>query len=241
MNTIYKTIISVAVITLFVFAKSPAFADSSWTYDMGPSTLKIHSSGQYVVNLQKVLSAVLYRTLVADGKFGQHTFDAVVQFQHEQHLSADGLVGYLTKTRLAQIYNSSANEDEVSCPETSNIEVFGHQVTFHTGELVGFIPEAYPNANVSPSIILSVDGFNYGCPSGGECLVAQHFMTYHAAIRVNDGLCVMRTQQYFFPLTFPMTSTIKGLANQLSYTLTVYSTNNTDQAVMSVDQPTLPM
>lgn len=62
--------------------------------------LKQGSTGNEVVELQKVLTAKGYSIGVADGKFGPKTKKALAQFQVSQGLKGDGVAGALTRAVL---------------------------------------------------------------------------------------------------------------------------------------------
>lgn len=66
-------------------------------------TLRRGSRGVYVKYLQQKLEAKLYPVGVVDGVFGSNTELAVKQFQTENGLNADGIVGPLTWAQLAPI------------------------------------------------------------------------------------------------------------------------------------------
>lgn len=85
-----KFIIGTFAIAIFAIAGS-AFA----AYDFGPTTLKVGSKGQYVMNLQTVVGAT-----PIDGIFGNMTKAKVMAWQSSNGLVADGLVGPATKNAL---------------------------------------------------------------------------------------------------------------------------------------------
>lgn len=66
----------------------------------GPDDLGVGSSGEAVVRLQLQLTALFYNPGPADGVFGEQTRRAVVQFQENQGLVPDGVVGPATQARL---------------------------------------------------------------------------------------------------------------------------------------------
>lgn len=66
-------------------------------------TLRQGSSGTYVRYLQQKLTSKLYPLGNADGIFGNATRQAVVEFQQENGLSPDGIVGPLTWEVVSQI------------------------------------------------------------------------------------------------------------------------------------------
>lgn len=79
--------------SIAVFALAFALNVSA-AVDLGPTTLKVGSSGQYVMNLQTVVGAT------ADGKFGPMTKAKVMAWQSNNGLVADGLVGPATKNAM---------------------------------------------------------------------------------------------------------------------------------------------
>jgi len=68
---------------------------ASAAYDFGPTTLKVGSTGQYVMTLQTVVGAV------ADGVFGPMTKAKVMAWQANNGLVADGVVGPMTKAAMS--------------------------------------------------------------------------------------------------------------------------------------------
>lgn len=74
------------------------------------TTLKNGSSGSAVVQLQTWLNEMGYDAGYADGKFGSRTKEAVMRFQADNGLTADGIVGTLTWNALEK--TRGADEDE---------------------------------------------------------------------------------------------------------------------------------
>lgn len=60
---------------------------------VGPKTLRRGSTGEAVKELQRMLRALGYDTGEIDGRFGFITEDALLQFQREHRLRADGVAG----------------------------------------------------------------------------------------------------------------------------------------------------
>lgn len=80
--------------TFVVFALAFAMSASA-AYDFGPTTLKVGSTGQYVMNVQTVVGAV-----PVDGIFGPGTKAKVMAWQASNGLVADGIVGPATKNAM---------------------------------------------------------------------------------------------------------------------------------------------
>jgi peptidoglycan hydrolase-like protein with peptidoglycan-binding domain len=64
---------------------------------IGPGT-----TGSCVKNIQRILNAQILAGLSVDGVYGTGTRNAVVQFQRNEALSADGIVGASTWSRLCR-------------------------------------------------------------------------------------------------------------------------------------------
>lgn len=66
----------------------------------GYPVLRNGSRGVYVLVLQDALNALGYTTYTLDGAFGNNTRNAVIAYQRNNGLSADGVVGCATWTRI---------------------------------------------------------------------------------------------------------------------------------------------
>lgn len=78
---------------------------------------KYGSSGDEVIEIQQKLSELGYYYGNIDGKFGNDTKKAVIQFQKDNNLSADGIVGIKTLEALGigkSSNNSTFTESEIS-------------------------------------------------------------------------------------------------------------------------------
>jgi hypothetical protein len=64
--------------------------------------LRLHSQGEDVKSVQEILEQLGYKPGPIDGRFGDKTESAVVQFQEENNLYADGIVGPNTWRTLRQ-------------------------------------------------------------------------------------------------------------------------------------------
>ncbi|MEV6110861.1 DUF6777 domain-containing protein [Streptomyces sp. NPDC051940] len=62
--------------------------------------LRSGSEGEAVVRLQRALTAALGRTVTIDGQFGPETEEAVIAYQSDRGLAADGVVGPQTWSAL---------------------------------------------------------------------------------------------------------------------------------------------
>jgi len=69
-------------------------------YNFGNTTLKQGSTGEGVMELQKFLNAKLNLGLVVDGKLGKNTIAVIKQWQKDNGLVDDGLVGAKTKVKM---------------------------------------------------------------------------------------------------------------------------------------------
>lgn len=66
----------------------------------GYPDLRLGGRGIYVLVLQDALNALGFSTYSLDGIFGNNTRNAVIAYQRDNGLSADGIVGCGTWTRL---------------------------------------------------------------------------------------------------------------------------------------------
>lgn len=73
------------------------------------STLRRGSKGSQVTALQNKLNALGYNCGPADGIFGQATYNAVVNFQKTNNLTADGIVGPATAAKLFSVESGSGS------------------------------------------------------------------------------------------------------------------------------------
>src|SRR5690554_7397102 len=70
-------------------------------------TLKLHSRGQQVKQLQLLLN------IIPDGIFGLQTQQSVIFFQKSQNITPDGIVGPITWSRLYDGWEMLNNPNEV--------------------------------------------------------------------------------------------------------------------------------
>lgn len=82
--------------------------------------LRKGSSGEEVKKLQELLNGLGFDCGVADGKFGEKTRAAVVAYQTEKGLIADGIVGNATWAQLLPLAeNEKEKEDQVATDEAA--------------------------------------------------------------------------------------------------------------------------
>lgn len=94
--------------TLEPTAKPTAEPTATPTVTPSPTpipVLKEHSSGQAVIELQERLIELGYLDEAADGEFGSGTKNAVIEFQKNSHIAADGVAG---KDTLTVLYSDNA-------------------------------------------------------------------------------------------------------------------------------------
>ena len=78
------------------FGEQPA----TWKDQLGTQTMQKGADGESVTALQSALNEKLGVSLDTDGKFGRHTLAAVKDFQRENGLTVDGIVGKETRAAL---------------------------------------------------------------------------------------------------------------------------------------------
>jgi peptidoglycan hydrolase-like protein with peptidoglycan-binding domain len=89
---------------------SPALAQSI-------SAVKMNDSGQTVTELQQKLLDLGYYNGEITGFYGSMTKEAVMRFQQDMGLTADGVVGPATATALQNPSSSSSNQNSSSAPQ----------------------------------------------------------------------------------------------------------------------------
>lgn len=113
------------------------------TLDLGPTTIRQGSTGQYVMNLQILLNTYLNAGLTPDGKFGLRTKTAVMAFQASKNLYPDGAVGAITKQALYSLQGYPSlppNPTPVTPIPATTVQVSnsdnGKTVTIGNGQLL---------------------------------------------------------------------------------------------------------
>lgn len=104
LNIVFTVILSVLIIFI------------SLTSSTAQALSKYGSTGDEVIAIQKKLNELGYYNGSIDGSFGTNTKKAVIAFQKDNNLSADGIVGDKTLEALAitSSNNSSFTESEIN-------------------------------------------------------------------------------------------------------------------------------
>ena len=76
--------------------------------DSAPPVLRLSAEGSAVTQLQRELQTLGYYSGTIDGIYGEQTQAAVTQFQTDQQLTADGVVGAATWDALSRALSQSA-------------------------------------------------------------------------------------------------------------------------------------
>lgn len=101
---------------IFTITLSVLIIFMSLTSSSAQALSKYGSTGEEVIEIQQRLSELGYYSGTIDGRFGANTKKAVIAFQMDNHLSADGIVGDKTLEALGitSSNNSSFTESEIS-------------------------------------------------------------------------------------------------------------------------------
>ena len=87
-------------------------------------TLRYGSKGTDVKQLQKALNELKFGYLIPDGKYGTNTKKAVIAFQRKYSLELDGIVGPITRAKIAELLKNKGedknNKKTASDKKTSN-------------------------------------------------------------------------------------------------------------------------
>ncbi len=92
-----------------LYSEATGSGSTTVSTSTNPNTLKYGDSGTRVRELQTKLVALGYNTNGVDGKFGAGTQRAVISFQRDCGLTADGLAGTQTLEKLDQKYNAGGS------------------------------------------------------------------------------------------------------------------------------------
>ncbi len=109
-----KKLIALALVAMTVLAVAvPAFASVTGYYrylggDGTSENIRQYQTGTKVLNLQIMLDHLGYETGPLDGDFGGMTLSAVMEYQEDEGLNPDGIVGMLTKRALWQSLGETA-------------------------------------------------------------------------------------------------------------------------------------
>jgi len=108
----YRTLCAVLLTALLLTFSVTALA----RYD----TLRLGDRSASVTQMQRALSQLGYQ-VTADGIFGRNTLAAVLAFQKDHDLKADGLAGDATLTRLYQLTGTTAQVTPAPAPRTDTV------------------------------------------------------------------------------------------------------------------------
>ncbi len=107
------------IITVFII--SLLFTGLAFDSAMAASNLSVGSRGPEVVQLQETLNSKGYWCGAVDGILGSKSYQAIVRFQLDANLVADGIVGQKTSEALGVIIIDSSIPDQV--PASTEVSV----------------------------------------------------------------------------------------------------------------------
>ncbi len=143
------------------------------------STLREGSSGQNVKDLQNMLIKAGYK-LTVDGKYGQQTKNAVLDFQKRNKLSQDGMAGKQTYDKLKSTYTTTTVSNKKSTINSNSADWTGQTLKAGSkGEQVKDLQN-----------MLNKAGFNVGKVDGiyGEN-TAEAVKKFQKAVKISsDGI-----------------------------------------------------
>lgn len=133
------------------------------TSSTGTTLLKRGSQGDAVKNVQEALRRLGYFEGKADGDFGEYTENAVKEFQKQNGLTADGVVGAVTLAKLGSSSAKTAPPKATATPTPTtkpNTNVY--------------LSEGSSGANVTKMQNRLIDlGYLYGSASGKFCAITE--------------------------------------------------------------------
>ncbi len=131
-----------SLVFAIAFVATPAFAQTNtFSQISGSSTLKVGSKGAAVTALQQFLSSDkdIYPDGRVTGYFGSMTKAAAIQFQLSYNLTADGVVGAMTRNKVNNLISAGRGIDIYS-PSIYNLSVVPNgrnvNITFNSNEMV---------------------------------------------------------------------------------------------------------
>lgn len=144
--------------------------------------LKIGSKGSDVKELQKMLIQLGYLSGKADGIYGDNTADAVKAFQRASKLTADGVAGEKTLSKLESASNSASASSSTTTTTTtttstsSNTKISASSVQYASWyDTVKAVAKKYPYATVydySTGISWQIHIFSVGAHADYEPVTA---------------------------------------------------------------------
>lgn len=151
-------------------SSSASSSSASGLFGGNYATLRIGDSGSRVVTLQKRLISLGYLKGSADGKFGNMTRQAVVDYQRAARLTADGLAG---KKTLSSLEGASASSGGSSSSESASSGSAASQAS------------AAESSSSDPSSSRSASG-----PAGGSVRLLHWFNDVKPSLRSGQTLTV---------------------------------------------------
>jgi len=127
--------------------KSSVMANSSKIKNLGdaPGPMRIGDTGKDVIKLQKALTILNYYNGKIDGDYGNATTAAVINYQKDKGLEADGMAGRETVTSIfgdcAKNATNAGNSQKPSQPTSASTKGNGAN-TVRSLKEIGSIPEA---------------------------------------------------------------------------------------------------
>lgn len=166
-----------------------------------PNTLKFGDSGSRVTDLQKALSQLGYNPNGIDGKFGAGTQKAVVKFQKDNGLYADGLAGSRTLALIQQKVAALGSSGSAAPDSSENSSSSGSSSSGSAAGLTRTLRKGYTGDDVrTVQQRLKELGFYTGTVDGvygsGSIAAVKAFQKANGLYA--DGLAGTRTFQALF-------------------------------------------
>ena len=126
-------------------------------YNLGVTTLKNGSRGEAVKELQRLLNAKLNLGLTIDGSLGPKTITVIKQWQKDNGLVADGLIGAKTKAMMNAQVAGTATTSGVTATMTKTSYNLGAS-TLKNGSRGEAVKELQRLLNAKLNLGLTIDG-----------------------------------------------------------------------------------
>lgn len=160
--------------------------------------IKLSSQGPEVLKVQQMLKMLGHRVIV-DGDFGPGTLAAVLQFQKQNGMSADGVVGNATEEAL------------LKATETQRAKMISSEELEAGAKKVGVAPEAL-------MAVRDVESLGFGFLSSGKAVILFEGHVFWKKLKEALTRQSIRPEMriFFIPSLLPATPCIKWISMRAS-------------------------
>ncbi len=143
-------------------------------YDFGTTTIKTGSTGDAVMELQRFLNTVLKINLELTGKVDAETLTTIKDWQTNNAITSDGIVGPKTKSAMYASVNQNTDPSEPTPPPTEFVPALRY-VDRMTGNIYQTFVDKIDERKFSGTVIPKVYEALFG--NNGESVVMRYLKT----------------------------------------------------------------